>query len=269
MLSISRSHKRTLYFGVPEPTAKPPAGYAVFEALAWGQEPIATECDCDIRKYPGLTSNFQVVGVWVAETRQFTAVGNYSIFDRAQGDMDALYRLNLRRAPDLLKLYEAKGLAAVRDLKFPDGFSLQQKFAALVFDGKFTSAMWTDGAGNWADAPQYRSGTMVYGKMQFAATVETEMVTVRYPGTGEVKMVACRRILPFRRADFAKDPDQYPWLFNWHTAARITANDPNFYYLPAGGVRVPMPVLDPRDFPFTGGIAPAGFYIPAHWCRAV
>lgn len=222
-----------------ESMAKPPVGYGVFRARKWG-DPILVR-DALLSTEIVDTSNFQVIPVWVPETQSFSAVkGNVSQYDRGLGDMDALIRLQP-----------------------PQGAPLQEIFNPLVGEDPGRT-WWSDS--DWQTAPIWYAGSQLWGGQMFAATMETFNITLKYPN-GSTAGVPCRKILPFRRSDFAKDPEKYPWLFNWYTVAYRD----NLYseYFNLLRRRVPVQVLDPRDFHFVGPKTPSAFYLPAHWAEPV
>lgn len=222
-----------------ESMARPPLGYGVFRAGKWG-DPILVR-DALLSTEIVKTSNFQVIPVWVEETQSFSAVkGNVSQYDRGFGDMDNLIRIQ----PAM-------------------GATVQEIFNPLVGEDRGRT-WWSDS--DWQTAPIWYAGSQLWGGQLFAATMETFNITLKYPN-GSVTGVACRKILPFRRADFAKDPEHYPWLFNWFTVAFRG----NVYSETFNGIRrrVPVQVLDPRDFHFLGPKTPSAFYLPAHWAEAV
>lgn len=226
---------------LPESVVQPPEGLGVFRAKKWG-DPILVR-DALLSTEIVNTSNFQVIPVWVEETQTFSAVsGNVSQYDRSKGDMD-----------NLLKIQPSTG-ATWSDI-----------FNVLV--GKDAGRTW------WSDsdpatAPIWYAGTQLWGGQCFAATLQTFPMLLKYPN-GSWASVNCRKILPFRRADFAKDPEKHPWLFNWFTVAYRN----NLYseYFGLLRRRVPVQVLDPRDFRFNGPAdkQPSAFYIPAHWVESV
>lgn len=223
----------------PESMAAPPAGYGVFRARKWGDPTLVREALLSTEIVN--TSNFQVIPVWVPETQSFSAVkGNVSQYDRSKGDITALI-----------------------SLQPSTGASLNEVFNPLVGEGPGRT-WWADS--DWSTAPVWYAGTQLWGGQLFAATLETFDVDLKYPN-GLKARVACRKVLPFRRADFSKDPARYPWLLNWFTVAFRN----NVYSETFNGIRrrVPVQVLDPRDFKFVGPVQPNAFYIPAHWAEPI
>jgi hypothetical protein len=231
MLNINRTHKRTIV--LTEPTADiipPPAGWKLFRATTW---PVV-ELGLSFETFGG--SSFEVIPPWIPETRQFTAISNFSVLDN-----DAVKRLQA--------------------LQPADGFDLRVKMNWLVSNGTGGTAMWTHSDLGWDTSPTYEAGTMLWGDQLFAASEETFNLNTSI-GYGTY-----RKVMPFRRADWNKDPKQYPYLFPRATVCRPNGGISNDFG--RGEIRTMLQVLDPRDYKFTGGIIPSGFYIPVPWCLAV
>lgn len=225
-----------------------PAGYQIFVARKWGDPILVAEAGLSTALFR--TSNFQVVPVYVPETRTFSATaGNSSRYDRARGDMDAIWA------------WQPK-----------DGRTQTQVFGKIVFAGNFECTMWTgDPAKDWSQASEWIAGSMLYGGQQFAATVETFEVLCKLPGHLERELVTCRKVYPFRREHFALTHAQAPWLVNKYTVAFRRPVEDTYSEIFDPGIEryLPMQVLDPQDFEFAGGLTPSAFYIPIRWCLPV
>lgn len=232
MLSISRTHNRTIV--LTEPTASivpPPAGWKLFRATTW---PVV-ELGLSFEAFGG--SSFEVIPLWVPETKQFSAVkGNFSILD-------------------------ADGVAHLKALQPDDGYPLSVKMGWLVYSGVGVAPMWTHSEADWDTAVTYEVGTMLWGDQLFAASEET------FDLTTSIGYGTYRKVMPFRKADWDKDPQQYPYLFPRATVCRPNGGISNDFG--RGEIRAMLMVLDPRDYKFAGSIVPSGFYIPTQWCKAV
>ena len=208
----------------------PPVGWKLFRAKPW---PL-TEIGLSFEIFGG--SSFEVVPLWIPETRQFSAVSNFSVLD-------------------------ADAVARLKALQPKDGFGLAQKMGWLVADGTGVCAMWTHSSAGWDTATTYEAGTMLWGNQLFAASEQTfEIKTSLGLGT-------YRKVLPFRRADWNKDPKQYPYLFPRATVCRPNGGISDDFG--RGEIRTMLMVLDPRDYKFAGSVIPSAFYIPDAWCLAV
>lgn len=206
-----------------------PIGYKLFRATKW---PIV-ELGLSFESFGG--SSFQVVPLWVIETRQFSAVkGNFSILD-------------------------ADGVKRLQALQPNDGYTLNVKMNWLVASGDGVCPMWTHSPAEWDLSPTYEVGTMLWGGQIFAASEE-----VFYLSTS-IGYGGYRKVLPFRKADWNKDPQAYPYLFPRATICRPNGGISNDFG--RGEIRTMLQVLDPRDYQFAGSLVPSAFYIPTQWCE--
>ncbi len=235
MWNISRSHKRTLSLQLKSDLQAngilpPPPGWKLFRATKW---PII-ELGLSAETFGG--SSFEVVPLWVPETGQFSAVkGNFSILD-------------------------SDGVKRLQTLQPSDGYTLRVKMNWLVASGIGVAPMWTHSPAEWDQSPTYEVGTMLWGDQIFAASED-----VFYLATS-IGYGGYRKVLPFRRADWSKDPKQYPYLFPRATICRANGGISNDFG--RGEIRTMLQVLDARDYKFAGGQVPGAFYIPVQWCQA-
>lgn len=213
---------------IDSPVANLPDGYQLYRAIKWPIVELGLS-----REVFGFDS-FQVVPLWVPETKQFSAVSNFSILD------------------DIKRL---------QDLQPADGFELRVKMNWLVADGNGGNAMWTGTAQSWDTTTEYRSGTMLWGDQIFAASKQEFYLSTPI-GYG-----AYRKVLPFRKADWNKKHTEYPHLFPRATITRANGGISNDFG--RGEIRTMLMVLDPRDYKFAGGLIPSAFYIPVQWCLPV
>ena len=208
------------------PTVLPP-GYKMFKARKWA----VPELGLSYEEFG--FSSFQVIPTWIAETRTWSAVSNFSIMD-------------------------TYGTKKLQEIQVQDGFELRVKMNWLVMNGFASSPMWTGSSKNWQDAPEYRVGTMLWGDQIFAATTETFNVQT------SLGLQSCRKILPFRKIDWFRSPDAHPHLFPW--ACVSGPNNGISFSWGRGKIRTMLQVLDPIDYKFAGSIVPTAFYMPENWC---
>lgn len=224
----------------------PPAGYGLFRARKWGDPIVVAEAGLSTALFE--TSNFQVVPVYVPETGVFSATaGNNSKYLRSRGDMDAIWNLQPK-----------------------DGRTMEAMFNPIIHTGNYTKTMWTNDASlDWKTSPKWVAGTQCYGGQMVAATLETFLVRCQMPNR-PYQNVTCRKIYPFRREHFKLSHATHPWLINKYTVAFRKPREDTYSEVFNGLERyLPMQVLDPRDFEFTGRINPSAFYIPAGWLESV
>lgn len=207
----------------------PPPGYKLFVAQPW---PIL-ELGLSSTVFGG--SSFQVLPPWIEETKQFSAISNFSILTYASGDIIKLLALQ------------------------PRDMSLGIKMGWLVAEGTGVSAMWTGTEQGWDTALEYRVGTMLWGGQLFAASEQLYYISTKL-GYG-----AYRKVLPFRRTDWQKDPGQYPYLFP--RASIVSKGDGISWDFGRGAIYTCLQVLDPADFKFAGGLKPSAFYVKENWCQ--
>lgn len=225
MWNINRRHRRTLRLDRPVGVTLP-AGYQLFKAKRW---PL-TEIGLSYETFGG--SSFQVVPLWIPETKQFSAISNFSVLDN-------------------------DGVKRLQALQPNDGYPLSVKVGWLVADGTGVSAMWTHSDLDWDSSPTYEAGSMLWGDQLFAATNEIFNLTTSI-GSGQY-----RKVLPFRKTDWLKDPKANPHLFPRATVSRPNGGISNDFG--RGEIRTMLMVLDPRDYKFAGGIIPSAFYVPVQW----
>ena len=207
-----------------------PDGFRLFRAKKW---PLV-EIGLSFETFGG--SSFQVVPLWIPETRQFSAISNFSILD-------------------------TDGTLRLQKLQPQDSYGLRVKMNWLVGAGTSTPecAMWTDSTLEWNVAPQYHVGTMLWGDQTFLASKTVEMIRT----TPTLGTIPCRRVYAFRRSDWSKDPATHPHLFPRATVCRPSGGISDDFG--RGEIRTMLQVLDPRDYKFAGTITPS-FYIPDFWC---
>ena len=203
-----------------------PDGFRLFKAKKW---PLV-EIGLSYETFGG--SSFQVVPLWIPETRQFSAISNFSILD-------------------------ADGVSRLKALQPKDGFGLAPKMGWLVAEGTGVCAMWTHSTAGWDTSPTYEVGTMLWGDQTFLASKETVQLRTTIGTT------PCRRVYAFRKSDWSKDPTTHPYLFPRATVCRPNGGISDDFG--RGEIRTMLQVLDPRDYKFAGTITPT-FYIPDFWC---
>jgi hypothetical protein len=206
-----------------------PDGYQMFRATKWAILELGLSYEAF-----GFSS-FEVVPLWIPETRQFSAVSNFSILDK-------------------------DGITNLQKLQPNDGFSLNVKMNWLVASNSGGNAMWTGDATEWDTATSYRVGTMLWGDQLFAATTQTFNLTTTI-GQGTY-----RKVLSFKKSDWLKDPKSNPHLFPRATVTGRNNGISNSFG--RGEIRTMLQVLDPNDYKFAGSIIPT-YYIPSNWCLPV
>jgi len=235
MLNIKRDHKRTIRLQLSATQPPPsgivlPAGWHLFRATKW---PVL-ELGLSFEIFGG--SSFEVIPLWIPETRQFTAINNFSVLDN-------------------------DGVKRLQALQPKDRFDLRVKMNWLVSSGTGGNAMWTHSALEWDTSPTYEAGTMLWGDQLFAASEETFNLTTSI-GAGSY-----RKVLPFKKSDWFKDPAVNPHLFPRATVCRPNGGISRDFG--RGEIRTMLMVLDPADYKFTGSIKPSAFYVLDSWCLPV
>ena len=223
----------------------PPAGYSLFCARKWGDPILVDQANLSTSYFN--TSNFQVIPVYVKETGTFSATaGNHSDYLRSAGDMDSIWNLQPK-----------------------DGRTKESMFNPIIYNGNYTSTMWTnynpDTGITWQNSPKWVAGSQLYGGQMFDATSQTFDILCQMPNKPK-QYVTCRKVYPFRREHFGLSYETHPWLINKYTVAFRKPNENTYSEQFNGLVRyLPMQVLDPRDFKFSGTVVPSAFYTPAAW----
>lgn len=219
----------------------PPSGYGLFTARKWGDPVLVDQANLSTAIFN--TSNFQVVPVFVKETGTFSATaGNHSDYLRSMGDMDAIWNMQPK-----------------------DGRTKEEMFNPIIETGNFAKTMWTNSTLGWQDSPKWVAGSQLYGGQMFAATLEIFQVLCQMPNKPK-QYVACRKVFPFRREHFNLSHETHPWLINKYTVAYRKPVEDTYGEKFGGLIRyLPMQVLDPRDFKFSGTITPSAFYTPVDW----
>lgn len=208
----------------------PPDGFDLFLAPIWPIPELGLSAD----KFG--FSSFQVIPAYIPETKSWSAISNFSIWD-----FDAVVRIQ-KLQPD-------------------DGYALNVKMKWLVHSGTGVGPMWTGNTGlDWNETTTYRSGSMLWGRQVFAASKETYAFYTKAFGFTDY-----RKCYEFRRSDWQRDK-HIEWLY---PRAAITRSGGGFSNdFGRGEIRTPLMIVS-QDYQFAGHVVPSGFFVPASWCNAL
>jgi hypothetical protein len=249
----------------------PPDDYELMMVRRW-DEPVMQSYGFSVNRGGAPVGQFQVVTCYVwSETEgrwsgQWSAISNYNKLTHS--DM-----LNIGRLQLLEHHYpfwiDGEDLLLMQNVVLPDGFTLKQKMGWLYnpltqWSEKPATEIW--GIGEWHETTEARFGTMVNGGQMVAVSKERRIFQVRMPERMTVENVPMRKLLTFKRADFGKSHEQYPYLLQWATAANLPDNSYGEYM--RGHIAVPV-ALEPDEFDFSGIFRPTDYYLPEVWLRGV
>ena len=257
--------------GPPVGLAQPPAGYRLFTVKRWGADArFVAEGDFDTT-IRGEIGQFQAINLVVYGR------GPGETVDRWSGDLSLISQFNTMTHADAMKLANMQlipfgykyglseaELLAVKDVKLRDGYTLHQKMNWLInpegTTTKPSTVMWANGF--WYEATWVRFGTMVHGGQMVAASEQVYGVKCALKNMTSQGIVECRKIIPFRRADWGRTHEEYPWLLQYATVANHPGNGYGEYI--RGHVMCPV-ALASNEFDFAGTFQPTTYYIPAYW----
>ena len=233
----------------PEPEQPPVQSFDLYRVKRWGEDAVMKFHDYTTRYLS--TGNFSVVGVLVED----------------QSGMWHQNQVGFKVEIDHESILKVHNLQKVDDPEF----STDQKMRWLMNGEKGRPYFFPNGDWKWQTAPYVHFGPMVYGG-QLVAIDEYREVFGTYRSRKRQKM-ACGRIVAFTRADWNKNPDDYPWLIQNATAAYkrkiwdqfgnvIDAVDDIYVDRPRGVIKAPLFAPSYGKFNGLGGTQPKEYMIP-------
>lgn len=160
-----------------------------------------------------------------------------------------------------------KEIISLLNVPLRDGYTLKQKMGYLIWSTNTWGAQMRSN-GEWWDYLRDASGNYLLDADGRKREVEIQMIAIVHGGqkilaSTETRFImgkSMRRMINFRRSDWGKHYDKYPYLMQ-----RVTvASTPNNVYgeYPKGHVYCPV-ALDPRDFKFyTSRFIPDSYWLP-------
>lgn len=244
-----------------------PLGYDVYKVKPWSDPYMQSIGYSAFTR--GNVGQFQVVSPFIFDA-QFNYCGtlssntNFSRMTRA----DAFKLANHQ----LLNFGYAWGLSeqkiiSLLNVYLPDGYTLKQKMGYLIWGSNLWGAQMRS-RGDWYDYLKDADGRYILDRDGKKQEVEVQFIGMVHGGqkilaSSEIKVIfgtPMRRMINFRRSDWGKHYDKYPYLMQ-----RVTvASTPNNVYgeYPKGIVNCPV-ALDPRDFRFyTSTFKPDSYWLP-------